>query len=80
MTQASQAAATSLDEVAARLSRLPGNNHPGRAAVISGWVAEAADQFRDVPIQAFVPILVEHIVRERLYGNRVDDPSTVVAS
>ena len=80
VTQASQAAATSLDEVAARLSRLPGNNHPARAAVISGWVAEAADQFRDVPIQAFVPILVEHIVRERLYGNRVDDPSTVVAS
>ena len=79
-TQADAAAATSLDEVAGRLSRLPGNTDPARAAVISGWVAEAADQFRDVPIKAFVPILVEHIVRERLYDNRVDHPPTGVAS
>ena len=69
-TQANRAVATSLDEVAARLARLPGNTGPAQAAVISTWVIEAADQFRDAPVQAFVPILVEHIVRGRLHDNR----------
>ena len=63
-----------------RLARLPGNTDPAQAALISRWVAEAADQFLEAPIQAFVPILVEHIVRERLYDNRVDHPPTGVAS
>ena len=73
-TEADRAAATSLDEVAARLARLPGNTDPAQAALISSWVTEAADQFREAPIQAFVPILVEHIVRGRLYSNRADHP------
>lgn len=64
------AAANSLDEVATRLARLPGNTDPAQAALISRWVAEAADQFREAPIQAFVPILVEHIVRGRIYSDR----------
>jgi hypothetical protein len=63
---ASRAEATSLDEVAARLARLPGNTGPERAALISQWVVQAADQFRDAPITAFIPILVEHIVRTQL--------------
>ena len=71
-TNADAAAATSLDEVAARLARLPGNTGPQRVALISQWVTEAADQFREAPIQAFVPILVEHIVRGRLYSTRAD--------
>jgi hypothetical protein len=33
---------------------------------------EAADQFSNAPIQAFVPILVEHIVRGRLDNTRAD--------
>jgi len=74
-TEADRAAATSLDEVAARLARLPGNTDPAQAALISQWVTEAADQFREAPIQAFVPILVEHIVRGRLYSNRADPPT-----
>ena len=74
-TNADAAAATSLDEVAMRLARLPGNTDPEQAALISRWVAEAADQFREAPIQAFVPILVEHIVRGRLYSNRADRPA-----
>jgi len=74
-TQADRAEATSLDEVAARLARLPANAGPARAALISEWVAEAAYQFRDAPIQAFVPILVEHIVRGRLQDDRVDRPA-----
>jgi hypothetical protein len=56
----------SLEEVATRLARLPANSGQGRAALISQWVAEAAEQFIDAPIQVFVPILVEHIVRGRL--------------
>jgi hypothetical protein len=43
--------------------------------LISRWVAEAAEQFREAPIQAFVPILVEHIVRGRLYSSRADRPA-----
>ena len=63
---ARRAEATSLDEVAARLARLPGNAGPEQAALISQWVGHAADQFRDAPITAFIPILVEHIVRTQL--------------
>ena len=76
-TNADAAAATSLDEVATRLARLPGNTSPAQAALISRWVAEAADQFREAPIQAFVPILVEHIVRGRLLSNRADPTARV---
>ena len=76
-TQADNAAATSLDEVAARLARLPGNTDAAHAALISRWVAEAAEQFRAAPIQAFVPILVEHIVRGRLHDNRADRPARI---
>lgn len=70
------AVANSLDEVAIRLARLPGTtDRPGQAELISRWVIEAADQFRDAPIQAFVPILVEHIVRGWLYNERADRPA-----
>jgi hypothetical protein len=64
--------ASSLAELAARLARLPGNTDPQLAALISRWVAEAAAQFGDAPIQVFVPILVEHIVRERIHKDRAD--------
>ena len=72
VTAANAAETRSLDELAARLSRLPGNTDPQQAALISSWVDEAADQFSDAPIQAFVPILVEHIARGRLYETRAD--------
>ena len=62
----------SLDELAARLSRLPGNTDPEQAALIYRWVEEAAHQFNDARVQVFVPILVEHIVRGRLYKMRAD--------
>ena len=72
VSEANTAATRSLDELAARLARLPGNTDPEQTALISKWVGEAADQFSNAPIQAFVPILVEHIVRERLYNTRAD--------
>ena len=71
-TKAGAVGASSLAELAARLTRLPGNNDPHLAALISRWVAEAAAQFGDAPIQVFVPILVEHIVRERIHNDRAD--------
>lgn len=71
-TKAKAAETRSLDELAARLARLPGNTDPEQIALISKWVGEATDQFRNAPIQAFVPILVEHIVRGRLYDARAD--------
>jgi Family of unknown function (DUF5994) len=75
VTKAETAEANSLDEVAGRLARLPGNTGPEQAALICGWVGEAAAQFSDAPIQAFVPILVEHIVRGRIRDNRADRPA-----
>jgi Family of unknown function (DUF5994) len=74
-TAADRAEATSLDEVAARLARLPANAGPEQATLISQWVVEAAEQFRDAPVQAFVPILVEHIVRGHLHDSQVDRPA-----
>lgn len=41
-----------------------------RTAQIKRWCEEAAQQFVDAPIQAFVPILVEHLVRNRMMESR----------
>lgn len=62
----------SLDAVAARLARIDGTTDSQRVAAIAGWVREAAVQFADAPIQGFVPILVEHIVRQKLRPHDVD--------
>jgi len=56
----------SLDEVALRLSLLDGIPDDADRATIRRWVSEAAQQFVDAPIQSYVPILVEHIVRARI--------------
>lgn len=72
VTEANAAETRALDELAARLARLPANTGPEQATLISRWVGEAANQFTKAPIQAFVPILVEHIVRERLHNTRAD--------
>lgn len=56
----------SLDDVAERLARHAGQDDPEHAVVIAGWVHAAAAQFTAAPITAFVPILVEHIVRARI--------------
>jgi hypothetical protein len=62
----SEAAARSVTEVAARLTRHEGRGDPQRAAEITRWCEETAGRFVNAPIQAFVPILVEHIVRCRM--------------
>ena len=73
--EAQRAAAQSLVEVAAQLARHEGRADVRRAAEITRWCEEAAEQFVSAPIQAFVPILVEHIVR-----NRMDAPRSATTS
>jgi hypothetical protein len=55
----------SLEEVAKRLADL-GRRTDERTENIARWVQEAGREFVNAPVQAFVPILVEHIVRQKL--------------
>jgi hypothetical protein len=73
--EASRAVAQSLIDVAAQLARNEGRGGVERAAEITRWCEEAAQQFKTAPIQAFVPILVGHIVRNRMVA-----PSPVTTS
>ncbi len=64
------AVSKSVADVAEKLARHEGRDDPERTAQILGWCEEAAQQFVDAPVQAFVPILVEHIVRNRMMESR----------
>ncbi|MCV7089003.1 DUF5994 family protein [Mycobacterium interjectum] len=64
------AVARSVAEVADKLARHEGLDDERRAAQIKGWCEQAAQQFVDAPVQTFVPILVEHIVRNRMIESR----------
>lgn len=59
-----------LQAVGKRLAAVDGSRGEERAADIAQWVNDAAEQFADAPVQAFVPILVEHIVRQKLGPRR----------
>jgi hypothetical protein len=63
-------AARSVDEVAEKLAKQEGLGDEQRMAQIRRWSEEAAQQFVDAPVQAFVPILVEHLVRNRMTETR----------
>jgi Family of unknown function (DUF5994) len=64
------AVARSVAEVADKLARHEGRDDEQRSAQIKRWCEEAAQQFVAAPVQAFVPILVEHIVRNRMMESR----------
>jgi hypothetical protein len=64
--QAEQVTARSVTEVAAQLARHQSHGDRERPAEIARWCQAAAQQFVSMPIQAFVPILVHHIVRNRM--------------
>jgi hypothetical protein len=53
-------------ELAAKLARHEGISDPQRLDEIRRWCEEAAEQFVDAPVQVFVPILIENIVRSRM--------------
>ena len=61
-----EAEARALKEVIELLARHEGANDPERTAQIRRWVNDTADQFADAPVKNYVPILVEHIVRDRI--------------
>lgn len=63
------ATARSLAEVATRLFQQEGSDDTDRAATIMRWVDEAGEQFVDARIRAYVAILVEHIVRNRMIAS-----------
>jgi len=67
-TAVNEAAVT---EVAAQLARREGSKDPHRLAEIKQWCEEAAQQFINAPVQVFVPILIENMVRERMVQHPV---------
>ncbi|MBV8785975.1 MAG: hypothetical protein JOZ00_04730 [Mycobacterium sp.] len=60
----------SVADVAEKLARHEGLGDEHRTAQIKRWCEETAQQFVDAPVQTFVPILVEHIVRNRMMESR----------
>jgi len=64
------AIAGSVADVADKLARHEGRDDEQRTLQIKGWCEKAARQFADAPVQSFVPILVEHIVRNRMIETR----------
>ena len=62
--------ARSVADVADKLARHEGLGDEQRTAQIKQWCEEAAAQFVDAPVQTFVSILVEHIVRNRMIETR----------
>lgn len=64
------AVARSVADVAAKLAQHEGRGDEQRTTEIRRWCDEAAQQFVDAPLQTFVPILVEHIVRNRIIESR----------
>lgn len=60
----------SVAEVAEKLARHEGLGDERRNAQIRRWCEETAQRFIDAPVQTFVPILVEHIVRNRMMESR----------
>ncbi|MGO9382935.1 MAG: DUF5994 family protein [Mycobacterium sp.] len=66
----------SVADVAEKLVAHEGLGDAERTAQIRRWCEEAARQFVDAPIQAFVPILVEHVVRNRMIKSRAAAQAT----
>lgn len=69
--------ARSVADVAEKLAKHEGRNDEQRTAQIRSWCEEAARQFVDAPVQTFVPVLVEHIVRNRMMESRAAAASAV---
>jgi hypothetical protein len=73
------AVARSVAEVADKLARYEGLGDEQRTAQIKCWCEQAAQQFVDAPVQTFVPILVEHIVRNRIIESRAATATSATA-
>ncbi|OBH51568.1 three-helix bundle dimerization domain-containing protein [Mycobacterium sp. E2479] len=60
----------SVAELADMLARHQGLGEQRRDAQIRRWCEETAQRFIEAPVQTFVPILVEHIVGNRMMESR----------
>lgn len=69
------AVARSVADVAQKLASHEGRDDDRRTAEILRWCEDAAEQFEAARIQSFVPILVEHIVHNRMFRTRAAKPS-----
>jgi uncharacterized protein DUF5994 len=67
--------ARSVADVADKLARHESRGGEQRATEIRQWCEEAAQQFVDAPVQTFIPVLVEHIVRNRM----IESPPATIA-
>ncbi|MCX8562244.1 hypothetical protein OS122_15220 [Mycolicibacterium mucogenicum] len=70
----------SIADIAGKLARREGRNDIARDKEILAWCREVALQFVDAPIQAFVPLLVEHIVGDRIRRERKQRENAGVAT
>jgi hypothetical protein len=59
-----------VNQVAAKLASHEGSNDQMRLDQITKWCEEVAERFVDAPIQVFVPILIENMVRTRMELDR----------
>jgi len=66
--------------VAAKLALREGRHDIARDIEIMAWCREAALQFADARIQAFVPVLVERIVGDRIRRERKQSGNAAVAT
>ncbi|MGX9672820.1 three-helix bundle dimerization domain-containing protein [Mycobacterium sp. HM-7] len=66
--------------VAAKLTLREGRHDIARDMEITRWCREAAMQFADARIQAFVPLLVERIVGDRIRRERRQSGNIAVAT
>lgn len=66
MAVSSQRTEDALDVLADRLANDYAHHDPVRSDTIRGLVTAEASRFAHAPVQAFVPILVERAVRDRL--------------
>lgn len=60
----------SIADVARKLALYEGRNDAVRDAEILLWCDETARQFEDARVRVFVPLLVEHIVTDRIHRER----------
>ena len=61
--------------MAQKLAEHEGRDDEQRTAEITRWCEEAAQQFETARIQSFVPILVEHVVHNRMFQTRAANPT-----
>ncbi|MDH6247198.1 DUF5994 family protein [Mycobacterium sp. OTB74] len=59
-----------VNQVAAKLNSHEASGDPTRLDQITKWCGEVAEQFVEAPIQVFVPILIENMVRDRMDRER----------